>query len=98
MVKNVLHPTRVAIVEKMAGGSRCSPNGLAGEIGVPLGSVAYHVRELLDAGVLRRAGTQQVRGATEHFYRLDGRRVSTVAAQVRAVRELAERAERALSG
>lgn len=36
-----------------------------------LSIVAYHVRELHKVGLLRPHGTRQVRGAMEHFYKLD---------------------------
>lgn len=58
---------RVQIVAAF-GADRKSPKDIANEIDQPLGTVAYHVRELQRFGVLRRAGRQQVRGATQHFY------------------------------
>jgi hypothetical protein len=37
---------------------------------VPLNNLAYHVRGLAEAGVLRQVFTKQRRGALEHFYLL----------------------------
>jgi DNA-binding transcriptional ArsR family regulator len=48
-----------------------SPNDLAGLLEQPLGNVAYHVRILHDAKILRLSSTEQRRGALEHYYRLD---------------------------
>lgn len=33
-----------------------------------LSNLSYHVRELARAGVIKKAGSRQVRGATETFY------------------------------
>lgn len=41
---------------------------LADKLGVPLGTVAYHVRTLYDLGLLKLAKTRQRRGAVEHYY------------------------------
>ena len=41
------------------------------EVKERLGAVAYHVRTLVDRGILELVGTGQVRGALEHYYRLD---------------------------
>ncbi|HEX5925867.1 MAG TPA: winged helix-turn-helix domain-containing protein [Baekduia sp.] len=47
-----------------------SPTRLAEITGLSLGSVAYHVRTLRDAGVVTLACEARVRGAVEHFYAL----------------------------
>lgn len=36
-------------------------------------AVAYHVRRLLEAGLIELARTRPVRGALEHHYRITGR-------------------------
>lgn len=64
------HPLRLRIVQGIGGGA-LSPKDLAASLGEPLGNVAYHVRELCAAGVLRKAGTRPVRGAVQHFYRYE---------------------------
>jgi DNA-binding transcriptional ArsR family regulator len=46
-----------------------SPSELAEELGEPLGSVAYHVRMLLDLGFVELVKTTPRRGAVEHHYR-----------------------------
>ena len=46
-----------------------SPSELAEELGEPLGSVAYHVRMLLDLGFIELVKTTPRRGAVEHHYR-----------------------------
>jgi predicted transcriptional regulator len=38
----------------------------------PVSAVAYHVRRLLEAGLIELAGTRPVRGALEHRYRITG--------------------------
>lgn len=72
-----VHPLKLRILQlaSATNGERFSPVELAREWGEPLGTVAYHVRDLAAQGFLKRAGSRQARGATEHFYRLpDGGR------------------------
>jgi hypothetical protein len=75
-----LHPTKVAILEVIAEGGNVamSPVELAGERRVlatlvggakqPLGGVAYHVRELVEKGLLVLDRAEPRRGALQHFY------------------------------
>lgn len=66
----VAHPIRIAILVATGTGER-SPKDIASEIdGVTLGTVAYHVRELAKAKLLRTTRTKQVRGAIAHYYRV----------------------------
>lgn len=62
------HPLRVRILaildERVA-----SPAQIAPDLDANLGVVAYHVRTLERLGLLKEAGTRQVRGATQHFYK-----------------------------
>jgi DNA-binding transcriptional ArsR family regulator len=51
-------------------GRPISPTRLAKVTGSTLGSVAYHVRTLVAAGVVELADEGRVRGAVEHFYAL----------------------------
>jgi DNA-binding transcriptional ArsR family regulator len=65
------HPARDQIVDAMrAYGQPISPTRLSEVTGNTLGSVAYHVRTLLAAGVVVLAEEGRVRGAVEHFYAL----------------------------
>jgi DNA-binding transcriptional ArsR family regulator len=65
------HPTRDQIVDAMrAYDEPISPTRLSEVTGHTLGAVAYHVRTLLEAGVVELAGEGRVRGAVEHFYAL----------------------------
>lgn len=65
------HPIRALILASM-GDRVVSPTQLADELQRPLGTVAYHVRVLLDAGFIEEVGTSQRRGAIQHHYRLRG--------------------------
>lgn len=46
-----------------------SPNEIAKTIGEGVSKVGHHIKELFDAGCIEFVGTEQRRGATEHFYR-----------------------------
>jgi predicted transcriptional regulator len=46
-----------------------SPNEIAKAIGEGVSKVGHHVKELFDSGCIEFVGTEQRRGATEHFYR-----------------------------
>jgi len=93
---NMLHPTRLAIVEALSRGEERSPNELVEFTGASLGTVAYHVRALAAAGVIELSREARVRGAVEHFYRLSLPRREALAEQMRETRLAAGRAERAL--
>jgi predicted ArsR family transcriptional regulator len=66
------HPLRVSVLEALAmdGGRTLSPSDLSYELRVPLSNVNYHVTELVKSDLIELASQRQVRGATEHFYRL----------------------------
>jgi DNA-binding transcriptional ArsR family regulator len=65
------HPARDQIVDVMRSyGRPISPTRLSKITGSSLGSVAYHVRTLVSAGVVELADEGRVRGAVEHFYAL----------------------------
>jgi DNA-binding transcriptional ArsR family regulator len=49
-------------------GREASPSELATLLGKSLGDVSYHVRALVDMGVVKLVRVRQVRGAVEHFY------------------------------
>jgi DNA-binding transcriptional ArsR family regulator len=63
------HPLRRQILQEMEGGKTTSPRELATKLEHPLSNVSYHVRVLVDCGVLTLVRTKQVRGSTQHFYR-----------------------------
>jgi hypothetical protein len=68
------HPVRDQIVDTMRSyGKPISPTQLSRVTGGNLGSVAYHVRTLVAAGVVELAAEQRVRGAVEHLYVLTAR-------------------------
>ena len=66
------HPLRISVLEALAmdGGRTLSPSDLSYELRVPLSNVNYHVTELVKSNLIELASQRQVRGATEHFYRM----------------------------
>src|SRR3954454_16399905 len=78
LARATAHPLRVSILEILGidGGRTLSPSELCLELQIPLSNTNYHVTELHKASLIELARERQVRGATEHFYRLPG---STIA-------------------
>jgi len=74
LARATAHPLRVSILEILGidGGRTLSPSELCLELQIPLSNTNYHVTELYKAGLIELARERQVRGATEHFYRLPG--------------------------
>ena len=74
LARATAHPLRVSILEILGidGGRTLSPCELCRELQIPLSNTNYHVTELHKAGLIELARERQVRGATEHFYRLPG--------------------------
>jgi DNA-binding transcriptional ArsR family regulator len=72
LARATAHPLRVSILEILGidGGRTLSPSELSRELQIPLSNTNYHVTELAKAGLIELARQRQVRGATEHFYRL----------------------------
>jgi DNA-binding transcriptional ArsR family regulator len=72
LARSTAHPLRVSIMEilGMDRGRTLSPNELSQELQIPLSNTNYHVTELAKAGLIELARQNQVRGATEHFYRI----------------------------
>lgn len=65
------HPLREQIVDIMRSCDRpMSPAQLSRITGATLGSVAYHVRTLVAAGIVELNREGRARGAVEHFYAL----------------------------
>jgi DNA-binding transcriptional ArsR family regulator len=72
LARATAHPLRVSILEilSMDGGRTLSPSDLGRELQIPLSNTNYHVTELAKAELIVLARERQVRGATEHFYRI----------------------------
>src|SRR3954454_20781247 len=72
LARSTAHPLRVSILEILGldGGRVLSPSDLCLELQIPLSNTNYHVTELAKGGLIELCGQRQVRGATEHFYRL----------------------------
>jgi Helix-turn-helix domain len=62
------HPMRIDALS-MFHERTASPKEIADEIGVPVGKVAFHVKELLNTGCIELVKTEPRRGAVEHYYR-----------------------------
>jgi DNA-binding transcriptional ArsR family regulator len=65
--KLVRHPNRVQIIALLAN-RKMSPNQIADQLGITLGTAAYHVRTMEKMGAIRLVNEKRVRGAIEHFY------------------------------
>jgi DNA-binding transcriptional ArsR family regulator len=63
------HPLRPRILEILTYRGEASPNEIAAELDVPLGTLSYHTRLLRDAGWIELVREVPRRGAVEHFYR-----------------------------
>ncbi|MGV1049930.1 MAG: ArsR/SmtB family transcription factor [Solirubrobacterales bacterium] len=72
LARATAHPLRVSILEILGidGGRTLSPSDLCHELQIPLSNTNYHVTELAKAGLIELVRERQVRGATEHFYRV----------------------------
>lgn len=72
LARATAHPLRVSILEIIGidGGRTLSPSDLSHELQIALSNTNYHVTELAKAGLIELIDQRQVRGATEHFYRL----------------------------
>ncbi len=67
IVKMLAHPLRVRILG-MLEGRVASPTELADELGIPLGTVSYHVRTLHRLAMIELVKEARRRGAVEHYY------------------------------
>ena len=63
------HPLRPRILDILTARGEASPNEIASELGVPLGTLSYHTRLLRDYGWIELVREVPRRGAVEHFYR-----------------------------
>jgi DNA-binding transcriptional ArsR family regulator len=64
----VAHPLRSRCLTILAERT-ASPNQLATELDEDVGTVSYHVKQLLKMEVIELVSERPVRGAVEHFYR-----------------------------
>ena len=62
------HPARHRLLAALGQGE-ATISQLAAALGSNKGSIAHHLKVLVDAGLVRPAGTRQVRGGTEQYYR-----------------------------
>jgi DNA-binding transcriptional ArsR family regulator len=78
LARATAHPLRIAVLELLGleGGRVLSPTELSRELKMPLSNTNYHVTELAKAELIELVGERQVRGATEHFYRLPAPQLS----------------------
>jgi DNA-binding transcriptional ArsR family regulator len=63
------HPLRPQILDILVQRGEASPNEIAAELNVPLGTLSYHTRLLRDHGWIELVREVPRRGAVEHFYR-----------------------------
>src|ERR1043165_2507993 len=72
LARATAHSLRVSILEILGidGGRVLSPSDLSRELQIPLSNTNYHITELAKADLIELVRERQVRGATEHFYRL----------------------------
>jgi DNA-binding transcriptional ArsR family regulator len=75
LARATAHPLRISILEILGldGGRVLSPSELSRELQIPLSNTNYHVTELARTNLIELVRERQVRGATEHFYRLPTR-------------------------
>ncbi|HYC81649.1 MAG TPA: winged helix-turn-helix domain-containing protein [Solirubrobacterales bacterium] len=68
LIRVLAHPSRVHALH-ILNRRVASPKELAPEVGETVGNMAYHVRQLEQAGYVELVRTEPRRGAKEHFYR-----------------------------
>src|SRR5436189_3705695 len=73
VAKALAHPTRIGILERLENVGQTSPSEAADGGSASLPAVAYHMRELKAAGLIKATMTRPARGAVEHFYELTDR-------------------------
>lgn len=76
-LKALSHPTRVSVLQHLLEHEEGSPKDLADALGVPLGSVSYHMRCLRDAEQITLTRRIARRGAVAHHYRLANPRATS---------------------
>lgn len=67
----VRHPRRRDILRMAVagGGTAVSPGRVSGRLDIPLASIAYHFRVLVEGGVLRARFARPREGTVENFYK-----------------------------
>lgn len=97
LARATAHPLRVSILEILGidGGRVLSPSDLSRELQIPLSNTNYHVTELAKAGLIELVRERQVRGATEHFYRLPEAAAAVATAEGEGSAEPVEETRRA---
>jgi predicted transcriptional regulator len=80
-VKALTHPVRVEVIRFIRSRGKASPSEIqeiwAAGLGLRMGEapalsvIAYHVRMLVDYGVIKLVDTKPRRGAVEHYYGVD---------------------------
>lgn len=81
-VKALSHPLRARILDEKSGEDvTFSPSALAEEWDQKLANMAYHVRILLDLGLVKLVKKQQVRGAVQHTYAVDPEKLALARAE-----------------
>ena len=68
IAKILTHPIRVRCLLTLTHGGIVSPRTISESVQQPLNDVAYHFRRLADHGAAKIVRTEQVRGATRHYY------------------------------
>ena len=68
------HPMRHRLLLALGQGE-ATTSQLAAALGSNKGNIAHHLKVLTDAGLASPAGTRQVRGGTERYYRRSARRL-----------------------
>lgn len=63
------HPVRHRLLFALGQGGQATISQLAAALGSNKGNIAHHLKVLTDAGLAVPAGTRQVRGGTERYYR-----------------------------
>lgn len=84
ITKALAHPIRRQILHAMEGETNggLSPASLSQALGIPLGTVSYHVRLLSEPGILKLVRTVPRRGAVEHFYTRSGNHIDRKVAEL----------------
>ena len=72
VIKALAHPLRVQVLNVLEQRA-ASPSEIASELGLPLGNVSYHVRQLAASGLIRLVRETPRRGSVEHHYELTAR-------------------------
>jgi predicted transcriptional regulator len=84
--KALSHPLRGNILRLLRRDGSLSPIAVSRELGQPVGTIAYHFRQLHKLGYIEVHDERQRRGATEHVYRLSAASGIGAAARPRRTR------------